>query len=257
MDKNESVQFFLRFLLEKHERFKSELNNLLKVLVEENKDSKKKNAESCLIAAQTLRNNISNLDTPGWLNESIQSLDHYVVNFNSSGANHALLKILLRVYSQINSYQWQFNDEQKILAFDFDSIYEQCKKESRIDELFENIISLLQKIIDSGEIDSIRVQLMLERIIGTLKKHNSASYFSLHSMWDFLMHAMKNILWEQLEAIPAIGPTIKGLHKTLEETEIQLVDLHNHMRDKMKEKFSSDFYFLNKNPLNLLDDEKK
>ncbi|MBI3123051.1 MAG: hypothetical protein HYZ10_01470 [Ignavibacteriales bacterium] len=256
MEQNESVLFFLRFLKEKHELFKSRLNNLFAVLVENNHEAKKKSAEQFYKAAQDLRDNLSDQDSPHWLNESVSAIDYYLKNITNSGINNALLRRLLLIHNDAISHQWQFEDTQMILAFDFDSIYEQCKRESRVDELFDNIISCLRKLIESEEIDSIKIKNTLERLIATLSKHNSASYFSIHSMWDFLGHLMKNVLWEELESIPGLSGVVKGLRKTIEETGIEMEDLNSKMKNSMNQKYNSDFSFLNSVPRNLLEENQ-
>ncbi len=244
MSDNQSVEFFLRFLREKHQLFISSINELFANLVDENKDSKKLAAENSKEAAIVLKNNLSDQDVPGWLQQSIKSLEWYLRNLNTSGANNNLLKRLIGIQSEMNNHQWKFELSNDTLAFDFDSIYEKCKNESKIDELFESIITLLQKIISSGEIDSIKTMSVLEKLIATLKKHEKASYFSINSMYDFLLHLMKNVLWAQLESLPVIGPITKGLKKTIEETGIELEGLTAKMKSEMIIRYETEFKLL-------------
>ena len=122
-----------------------------------------------------------------------------------------------------------------------------------MDELFENIIELLNKIIESGEVDSIKTMSTLQKLISTLKLHSNASYFSLHSMNDFLKHLMKNVLWEQLSSLPIVGPMMKGLKKTIEETDIEMKDLRLKIEEQMKIKYESEFLFLENNPIIRID----
>jgi hypothetical protein len=253
MELNEGAQTFQRYLNQKHEKFKRDLDKLLEVLVDEDKVAKKTHAETFCATAQNLRDNLSDQDSPNWLNKSLNGITTYLGNINSPGINHTLIKNLISIYQSAISYKWQNNDPPDILAFDFDSIYEQCKSESRIDELFDNIISYLKKIIDSKEIDSIKVKDSLDRLIATLNKHTTASYFSLHSMWDFLNHLMNNILWEVFENTPGIKEIVKGLRKTLEETGVELKDLHLNIGNVMSQKYNGDFPFLNSNSTNLLE----
>lgn len=244
MNDNQSVEFFIRFLREKHQTFVSSITELFATLVGENKDSKKLAVEKAKEAAILLKSNLSDTDIPGWLHQAIKSLEWYLRNINTSGANNNLLTRLISIQTEMNSHQWKFESNINLLAFDFDSIYEKCKKESKLDELFENIISLLQKIIDSGEIDSIKTMAVLEKLIATLKKHEKASYFSINSMYDFLLHLMKNVLWAQLEGLPVIGPITKGLKKTIEETGVELEDLTAKMKTEMMTRYESEFKLL-------------
>jgi hypothetical protein len=255
MEQNESVQFFLRFLKEKHNLFISKLNSLLAVLVEENKEAKKKYAQAFYESAKDLKNNLSNQDSPHWLNESINGTDIYLTHFNNPGINNTLLMQLINIYQTAKSHKWQFDDPNKILAFDFDSIYEQCKRESRIDELFDNIIVILKKIIESGAIDSILIKNTIEKLIATLNNHPNASYLSLQSMWGFLSLLMKNIIWEELERIPVLGPVIKALRKTIDEAELELKDLSKNLHNVLSEKYNGDYSFLNNGPQNLLENK--
>jgi hypothetical protein len=247
MNDNESIEFFLRFLKDKHQLFVASINELLAKLVEENKEAKKLAAEKAMEAAITLKNNLSDQDVPGWLSHSIKSIDWYLRNVDTSGVNNGLLTRLIDDHKAMKSHQWKFDSAETILAFDFDSIYEKCKIESRLDELFDNIISLLQKIINSGEVDSIKTVRTLEKLIATLKMHGKASYFSLHSMYDFMLQLMKNVLWAQLESIPVLGPIAEGLRKTIEETGVELENLQINMKEQMTSRYESEFNLLNTN----------
>jgi hypothetical protein len=253
MEQNESVQFFLRSLNEKHNQFKSNFKIFFTSLVGENIEEKKKTAEIFYNSALELKNHISNKDTPSWLSESISAIQSFLDRIDQLGAKGTLLHRILPFYAEANSYQWHFEDPQKILAFDFDSIYEKCKGESRVDEYFDAIISTLKNIIDSEEIDSIKLKRTLETLIARLKNHKSASYLSLYGTWGFISRLMTNILWEELEKIPAIGPIVKGLRKTMEEAAVELKDLNEKLKKEMNEKYNGDYSFLNSSQQNLLE----
>ena len=118
------------------------------------------------------------------------------------------------------------------------------KETVKFDELFDELISILQKIIDSEEIDSIKIINTLKTIVTTLGRHDKASYLSLFTTWDNFNRLAKNTLVEYLESIHGIGPFVKALKKTMEETEGGMIGLQQELKDKIQTKYNEDLYSL-------------
>lgn len=106
--------------------------------------------------------------------------------------------------SDIDKHQWDSNysDGDHI---DFDVIYEHYRKESRLHDLFEQIIKSLEQIRDSGEVDSKAMMDSLTKIITTLRNSQDGSFLSVHGAWVFLTTFLQNYLWGELEKLPVLG----------------------------------------------------
>src|SRR5450759_1001641 len=101
---------------------------------------KKSAATTMLQEANDLRAVISNADVPGWLTNTISYLGHFVAGQWSA---FDLLSNYVPIKTSLETHAWAF-EEGADAAFDFDSIFEHFKKESRLPELFDQLVSILE-----------------------------------------------------------------------------------------------------------------
>ena len=134
MNSNESVQFLLRLVQEKHTKLIKQLDHFVPVLIGEEKKGKILHAETALANAKDLQNILSAQDIPDWTKRLVNELAAYVGGtHNPSSTFNALIALI----PQVKKHKWSFESDSQ-LAFDFDSIYERYKQESRIPELSYN-----------------------------------------------------------------------------------------------------------------------
>lgn len=229
MSTNESVLVFMRFVMEKHKDVISSLDQLVQALVGENAPNKVAKAEDALKKSKDLQSAISKQDSPAWLPGLIQGLHYYV---SKSWNQTNLINHLIENIAIIKQHKWTFeNAEEK--SFDFDSIYEHYKSESRIPELFDEIIKILEEIQSSGEIDSRTMTAALGKVLATLKQNRNGSYFSLNSAWEFLISFLKNYMWSELSKLPMLGSAMEALEKTIKETNEEMFKVHSAIEKEM------------------------
>lgn len=230
MQNNESMQFLIRVVREKHQSLITASNQLLQAISGNNGDLKESAAKAMLLAANNLRESISSKDVPDWLNNIIQYLTLYTTkqwDAFSFLSQHISLKNL------IDTHTWIFEAPSEA-AFDFDSIYERFKKESQLPSLFEQIVKILEDIESSGEVDSVTMLKGLGKVIATIKKGKDGSYFSLNGAWEFLMSFLKNYMWGELSKIPGLGTALEALKTTISETDKEMSELHQKIQAEMK-----------------------
>ena len=230
MTSNESVQFHMRFVSEKHKELNNSLDELTKALVSENVKSKNSKAEISLTKATDLKASISQQDCPPWLPPLIQCLQYYKTGTWKS-AN--VIGYLVENLIVIKQHKWVFENSSDA-AFDFDSIFQHYKSQSRLSELFDQIIEILEKIQDSGEVDSVSMMSALGKVIATLKQNKEGSYFSINSAWSFLVSFLKNYMWAELSKIPVLGTAMGALEKTIKDTNEEMFKVHNEVQKEMK-----------------------
>ncbi len=229
MSTNESVLVFMRFVIEKHKDLISSLDQLVQALVGENAQNKVTKAEDALKKSKDLQSAIAKQDTPAWLPSLIQGLHYFV---SKSWKQTQLINHLIENIAVIKAHKWAFeNSDEK--AFDFDSIYEHYKSESRIPELFDEIIKILEDIQSSGEIDSRTMTTALGKVLATLKQNRNGSYFSLNSAWEFLISFLKNYMWSELSKLPMLGSAMEALEKTIKETNEEMFRVHAAIEKEM------------------------
>lgn len=229
MATNESFHIFLRLIQEKHRLLVAASDVLFRSLVGEDHGKKKEVANAALLAANDLRGLLSKKDVPSWLNNAINSLTAFV---NGQWSAFDLLSNYISTKSAIETHSWTFqaNDE---AAFDFDSIFEHFKKDSRLPELFDSIVKILEDIEASGDVDSVTMLRSLGKVIATIKRSRDGSYFSLNSAWEFLLSFLKNYMWEELSKVPVLGTALEALEKTIKETNEEMFKLHQQVQDEM------------------------
>jgi len=229
MISNESVQFFVRLVDEKHSDLATSTNTLLRELAGEDPNSKIAAAEAVLSKAKDLCAILARNDIPDWLNNTIS----YTTNFSKGQwSSKDFLPHFVETKLALNTHRWQF-DKDAVAAFDFDSIFEHYKKESRLPELFDEIIRLLEEIQASGQVDSVSILDALGKVIATIKKCKNGSYFSLNSAWGFLLSFLNNYMWGELSKLPVLGTALEALGKTIEEADEEMFKLHKQVQDEM------------------------
>lgn len=230
MNNNESVQFYIRFVNERYRKVVSTTNDLVKCLSGENAGEKKaktiavKNSTGDLLAA------LSENDKPNWLLGLNQRADLYATDRLQ---NYQLMQFLFDNRLQILNHTWAF--EGKDDAFDFDSIFEHYRAESRLPELFDEIVKILESIQNSGEVDSVAMMTALGKVIATLKGSKDGSYFSVNSAWSFLVSFLQNYMWAELSKLPVLGTAMEALRETIEQTNEEMFKVHCAVENEMKQ----------------------
>lgn len=228
---NESVQLVLRLIQERHAALNTSLTSLLKTLAGENLERKKAAANGALRAAQDLRAVLSNNDVPQWLIDLLNYLPLFPQGQGNWGTTE-ILDFVIERRPSVQNHQWSF-DSSNETAFDFDGIFEHFKKDSRLPELFDQIIKILDDIRASGAVDSVAMLQALGKVIATMKRSKDGSYFSLHGAWEFLLSFLNNYMWGELCKLPVLGTAMEALRKTIEDTNDEMSKLHQQIKDEM------------------------
>ncbi|GGX82007.1 hypothetical protein [Vogesella alkaliphila] len=229
MTTNQSVQLFVRLVQEKDSELKAAANTLLRDLAGDDPATKKSSAEKALRVATDLRTILSRSDVPGWLNDTINYISQFTAgNWRAKD----FITNFVNIKAQLDLHRWQF-DHVAEAAFDFDSIFEHYKKGSRLPELFDEIIRLLEEIEASGEVDSVSMLRALAKVIATIRKCKDGSYFSLNSAWEFLLSFLNNYMWGELSKLPVLGTALEALSKTIKEADEEMFKVHKAVQDEM------------------------
>lgn len=239
MKSNESLKVFLRFVEEKHNEVKRDTGNLFTQLVNENKASKISACTKYLESAENLSRSLAETDKPKWLLQIIHWCQWYLKNKDSQNANNVLFEKLSPITNDIKNHEWSFENQTDNIEFNFDHIYERFKEDSKLPDLFESLIDTLNKMIESGEIDSLKALESLKQLISLLKQNKTGSYFSVMASWEFIGGFIKNTLWASLDDVPVIKQLKKGFEETVAEMDIELDMIHTEIAKEMKSKYNT------------------
>lgn len=233
------ADIYLRFVTERHAELRQRVSDLLSTLATNDSDAKEREVSSALEAAKKLAAGLPADDLPGWLNTVINRLsrprDFY--------SYQQLLLDVIPLLGPLSSHQWHA-ESLDALAFDFDSVFEHYKSQSKIPDLFDQVIDVLERISATEDIDSRKVIHALERLIATLRRNKAGSYFSMQGAWEFLVGLLKNFLIEELKKVPALGSLISALEKTVSELNTEMQTVKGQMAKELHNSLNSDFPFL-------------
>jgi len=240
MEQNDSLNFFMRFIQERHDEFKNNVRTLFSVLVTENKDKKVELNNIALDSSENLIRSISQADCPEWLRQISSRLKWFKENHNRhKEANKILLDTLIKYNQELESHKWSFGDKTTDGSFNFDDIYERFKSDSKLPELFDALISTLEKMIVSNEIDSLRTLTSLKQLLSLLRQNKNGSYFSVMASWEFIGGFLKNVMWESLDQIAPVKVLKDSFEKTVSEMDIELESVHDSIAAEMKSKYNT------------------
>jgi|GEM_PF-5716801 len=195
-----------RTITDKHSKLKNNVANLVVTFVNKNDQAKKVEAERCLSSSQTLLDLLAQPDKPAWLKNLNGALERYT---NNAIKPEALMRTIIEVNKQLEAYQFTHEDN-TTSGIDFEETFQQYFDESRLPDLFDEIINLLGQIRDSGEIDSKSMLAALEELVASLKAGKSGSWLSIYGSREFLGEFIRTYAYELAIDTPLFGKVYKS-----------------------------------------------
>lgn len=181
MNKNQSYEILLNLIKAKHSEIVSTSSQLLLTMGDQDLGAKRNLANSLMVKITSLLPFMQNKDVPAWSHQAIKDIKEFTSG--QMQPNDFLLRFL-PLKSDIDKHQWDSNysDGDHI---NFDVIYEHYRKESRLHDLFEQIIKSLEQIRDSGEVNSKAMIDSLTKIITTLRNSQDGSFLRFMALGYF------------------------------------------------------------------------
>ncbi|MFC1745786.1 hypothetical protein ACFL35_17470 [Candidatus Riflebacteria bacterium] len=186
-------------------------------------------------------------ESPQWLITLKTSLLNFVRTLNSDKikSTSIFIKKLMQVYSDIENYKWIY-EEQANLGIIFEDIFQKYKKESKINELFDKTVELLNKIADDENLDSIKALEKLNLVIALIHKNRDSSHFSIRACIKIVTNLIKNTIMVLLKHIPVYGKIFEVLERTIKDLNNEMDVIEQNTSIEIKEKYQmsgSDFLY--------------
>ena len=236
MPRNDSVEYFLRFLRERFNAFRESLTEFLQALTLEGRPRKVEAARKVLILLDDLKRAMSEEDRPAWISQLEHKLTWYTSAVEKEvDAGLQVVQTIMVLEPQIKNQAWDFTDSASNLAIDFASIYEEYLRDSRIPELFDELVAQLEVLAGSDEIDSRKAVRKLRKLIETIRKNSRGDLFSTRGAWEFTQIFFKNYAVELIEKIPGLSSAYKALRATLTELDVEFSQLHGQIWKKLSD----------------------
>ncbi|MBU1618262.1 MAG: hypothetical protein KJ556_17595 [Gammaproteobacteria bacterium] len=238
---NESMKMFMNVVTERHEQYRSRLDDMLNALSNNNQAAKIEACKALSSISHDLSNLLAERDRPGWLMRTISCTESYSrknkdANSIVSGSSWELLKELMNLREPAMAHAWSFS-ESNASAYDFDAVFARARNTSSVPDLFDSLIASLKQMLATGEIDSIKAIEALNKLISTLTQNKKSSYFSTIVSWQFARSFVKNALWASLDEITVVKPIKSAFEKTLAEMNVEVDRLHEEISTELKERF--------------------
>ncbi|WP_146134598.1 hypothetical protein [Aphanothece minutissima] len=214
---SESTKLLQRLISERSEVMRDAISYFVKTISLENRDAKIAAARSCEDAAESLCTILAKNDRP----QSILSLKAVLHSYIHQSANdinigQRTIEALVAILPSINQQEWSFLDQESP-AVDFQAVYKDSYDSSRLPDLFEQLIDQLQQIIDSREVDSVRVLEALHTLISTVRRNSRQDVLAAYGTIGFAKTFLNKFLWAVLDEIPAVKVFSKSIRETINE----------------------------------------
>ncbi|MAT71190.1 MAG: hypothetical protein CMJ58_16890 [Planctomycetaceae bacterium] len=169
-------------------------------------------------------------DRPPWLKPIIATSHAFVVNPDDSNGR-LLIRSIVDHYPSIKPIAV---DGDGIQPLDFDRIFAESRDSGELPHLFDELIALAEKIIQSGEIESLTALSALKYLIRTLEENRNGSYLAVSQSISLAAY-FKNLLDVYLEKIPGIAEHREAYARTVRQAEQELQKTKQEIRDKISE----------------------
>jgi hypothetical protein len=232
---------FRRFIIEKHSRVQQSLQQLLVQLVFDAKAEKLSAANQLSSALATLRNNLSAKDRPSWIDQLEKALGNFKDSPDSVEHRTGLLNRLTTCQPLIASHQWSFSDGEDSPVIDFDSISREARSESRIPEIFDSLIKLLEECLSSDELDSVKARAAIERLLATLRAKESRTFFGMVTTSRFTQQFIRNWLIGELKKLPIAGSVVEAFLKAADDLAEEDALLLQSVNDRTRQLAQTEF----------------
>lgn len=232
----ESLNFLLRAIREKHDAVLSTCRVLLVSFGGESAGERKRDATAAKEATQNLMTLLAASDVPHWLSNLDSGLKNYLTG---SWSGSDFLQNFISLKAALESHQWSF-DESSESAFDFDAVFEEYKAASKLPELLDDIVRILQSIHGSGAVESNTMLSALSKVIATLKESKTGSSFSLNCAWSFLINFINNYMWGMLSGMPELGTVFAALDKAVTQAGAEIDKVNAEVREELQARIKNE-----------------
>lgn len=218
------AEYVKALLQERHGKVRRDFDELLNAFAQADQNEILRANESLRASLNELKSVVAPAHWPTWLKEISKNADRYSNNHSNGIATwRAHLKSIMDYAENLNKESWYFEETDNFI-FDVDDIACRVSIEENIPNLYEKIISHLEIIIASDEIDSVKATSDLEKILSTLKRAKAGSFTSQVFTWEFARRLIPNIMSSYAKRSPALGSIIEGFEQTATELDVSLAD---------------------------------
>ena len=214
---------FIRTLRERYAAFRDALVELISRFAQGKQPEITEAAKKTLRLGELFRDNIAVGDRPKWLDPLIDA----AFKRSQGPATHLSQECLTAIIRYFHCLPSRFEpDDDSRTIYNFDAIYSRYRDEYRIPELFDQLVELLVKIIESGEIESVTALNALRQLLDTLKANRDGSYVAASQTIRQSRYVF-NLCIGLLKCVPVLKVFVEAYEKTQDELEAGFEKVNN------------------------------
>jgi hypothetical protein len=172
-------------------------------------------------------------DYPDWLKQ----IDILIKKTDTNNFNKNTLPDLYNNIELSYKQKWPF-------SVDFEEIYKHYRSESKLEELFDKLIELLEEIIKNKELKEDIVINGIKKIIELVKYNQGKSYYSDEGLIKFIFIFLKNIAIETIKKIPGMDIILNSLGQTVRDIAAELDNIHKKTASKIEDESAIQIRYL-------------
>jgi len=244
MSADTPMEVFRRAVHERYHDLKRFLDQLLAEFgLARNVDATTGLAKQAYQQAQALRLILPKDHQPGWLAQIQDALRAFCENPQNRDNASRLNKTIAKHWAAMDTQKWEF--EEGPTPFDFDGVYNKYFSQSKIPELFDELIGLLEQVLSETDEDGRYVINQrhavetLRTLIATLKKNRqNPSHSTLVFIWRASRLFVENTLWKALQEYTVLKVLIPVFQKTMQELDKQVIAVDKKTKEEVKKAVS-------------------
>lgn len=190
-------------------------------------NSKGQTLEEVVYNANLLLSMLDGPDQPAWVKVIRDAAQQAAMKDRDSLAR--CLRTILN-----NAHLIRPIDIEKHETLSFDALFDKLRQEFKLTELFDELVSELTAIIESGDVDNIHIMAALTKMAAILKANREGSYASMMGAFSSASFTW-NIFFESLKEIPILRVPIVAFEKTREAGERKLRAAEDKFRDNCQQ----------------------
>ena len=233
---NPSIDAFFRTFKELHSKLIQSFYAMIDLFSSNNHRAKVDAAQLTLEALANLESILSQQDRPDWIGQLRAPLREIVMNPSHESLPAQKIRHIIKFGAVIEDERWNFLNVPKGDPIQFDDIYDEYYKASKIPDLFDRMMTDLREILGTGLIDSRSAHEAIERLIATIEKNSNGSFFATIQTKNFAGKLIKNMTWGGLSDLPIVGGILGGIQKTFDEIESEYEDVQSKINARLDER---------------------
>ncbi len=233
MDK--AYEMFHRNLKNLQSNIVTKMVQLETLLVSENLNEKVSITQGLISLCSEL-SKICGPDAPQWINQLLQLSNKLIGNRNDVNNKVILLNFIHKSKNEISLHNWKEGGYN--LDLNFENIYDYYKSESKLPELFNELIKLLEKIINTEEVELGEAEKKFKFLLSVIQSNMNKSYYGDQSILNYLVFFIKEFLLNLSRSIPGLKEFFEAIISTANKIYNEFKETEKNTEKKIREQLN-------------------